>query len=101
MIAFDIRKLVEGRFAGHGRRLDIGYRAHDADWVELALPFSPDLVGDIDSGVLASGPIVALMDMATSLAVWSRVGVFVAHATLDLRVDYLRPAKPGATDPEV
>ena len=38
-----------------------------------------------------------MMDMATSLAVWLRADAFVAHATLDLRVDYLRPATPGKT----
>ena len=37
------------------------------------------------------------MDMAASFAVWIRRGRFVAHATLDLRVDYLRPARPGQT----
>ena len=47
--------------------------------------------------ILASGPIVSLMDMATSIAVWLRLGRFRPQATLDLRVDYLRPAAPGRT----
>ena len=37
------------------------------------------------------------MDMATSLAIWIRLGSFRHQATLDLRVDYLRPATPGRT----
>jgi len=37
------------------------------------------------------------MDMATSLAIWVRLGRFRHQATLDLRVDYLRPAVPGQT----
>ena len=37
------------------------------------------------------------MDMATSLAVWGKKGRWIPHATLDLRVDYLRPATPGRT----
>ena len=45
--------------------------------------------------MIASGPIIAMMDIATSLAVWNRIKTFVPHATLDLRIDYLRPARPG------
>jgi len=37
------------------------------------------------------------MDMASGLAIWIRLGAFRHQATLDLRVDYLRPAKPGET----
>lgn len=80
--------------AGHGGRLGQRYHAHGDDWVEVAQPWHADLVGDEESGVIASGPIIALMDIATSLAVWHRVRGFVAHATLDLRIDYLRPARP-------
>ena len=94
---FDVQRFTARGFGGHGGRLGIGYHAHGPDWVELALPWTPDLVGDAESGVLASGPIIALMDMATSFAVWQKKGAFVPHATLDLRVDYLRPARPGLT----
>jgi uncharacterized protein (TIGR00369 family) len=90
-----IENIGRMRFGGHGGRLGIAYRAHGDDWVEMTLPYRDDLVGDPGTGVLASGPIVALMDMATSLAIWTRRGHFVPHATLDLRVDYLRGATPG------
>lgn len=79
---------------GHNSLLQITHRASGPDWVELELPWSERLVGDVESGVLASGPIVAMMDMATSLAIWVKRGQFHPQATLDLRVDYLRPAKP-------
>ena len=92
---FDVERFTARGFGGHGGRLGIRYHAHEADWVELALPWQADLVGDADTDVLASGPIVALMDMATSFSVWLKRGSFVPHATLDLRVDYLRPARPG------
>jgi uncharacterized protein (TIGR00369 family) len=95
--AFDPKLLFGGRFGGHGGRLGIVYHDHGDDWAELALPYHADLVGDEASGIVASGPILALMDMATSVGVWRRLDAFKAHATLDLRIDYLRPARPGHT----
>lgn len=95
--SFDVQRFTLRGFGGHGGRLGIAYHDHGPDWVELALPWHADLVGDPDRDVLASGPIIALMDMATSFSVWQKKGAFVPHATLDLRIDYLRPATPGAT----
>jgi uncharacterized protein (TIGR00369 family) len=94
---FDLKRFVSGGFHGHGGRLGIQYVGHGSDWAEIALPYDPALIGDPASGVIASGPIFALMDMATSIGVWLKLGAFNAHATLDLRVDYLRPATPGRT----
>ena len=45
--------------------------------------------------MIASGPIISLMDMATSMALWVKLGRFRPQATLDLRIDYPRPAAPG------
>ena len=97
MIPFDLPRFVQGFSGGHAGRIGLAYRDHGDDWCELALPWRADLVGDADTGVLASGPIITMMDVATSLAIWQKRGVFVAHATLDLRVDHLRPATPGRT----
>ena len=80
---------------GHGGALGIAYKDHGEDWVELTLPYDERLVGMPESGIIASGPIISLMDMATSLAIWVKVKRFRHQATLDLRVDYLRPAVPG------
>ena len=83
------------RKVGHGGALGIAYRDHGEDWAELSLPYDDRLIGVAATGVIASGPIISLMDMATSLAIWIRLGRFRHQATLDLRVDYLRPAAPG------
>ena len=80
---------------GHNGLIGVGYHAHGDDWCELVLPYREALVGDAATGVLASGPIVTLMDMATSISIWLKSGVWRPQATLDLRVDYLRPAEPG------
>ncbi|MDM4769839.1 PaaI family thioesterase [Solimonas sp. SE-A11] len=60
----------------------------------IALPYHDDLVGDPDSGVLHGGAITALMDVCFGFSVYFRTRKFVPMATLDLRIDYLRPAQP-------
>jgi uncharacterized protein (TIGR00369 family) len=97
-------KMFEGRFdadvlsrwvltRAHPGWLGLRYCAHGADWCELELPWRADLVGDERRPVLASGPILSLMDMAAGMAIWVQGGQFRPVATLDLRMDYLRPAR--------
>lgn len=76
-------------YHGHGKQ------ANGTGWCELSLPYREDLVSDSATGVLASGPIFTLMDMATSMSIWLTTGKFQPQATLDLRIDYLRAAEPG------
>ncbi len=102
MSGFNIDAFMAHRFGGHAGTLGIVYHGRSAEgagegWVELALPYAEALIGNTETGVLASGPIIALMDMATSVAVWAKREKFASQATLDLRVDYLRPAVPGRT----
>jgi uncharacterized protein (TIGR00369 family) len=81
---------------GHAGWLELRYRTHGRDWAELELPWRADLVGQAEEEVLASGPIVSLLDMASGLSIWTRLETFTAAATLDLRIDYQRPARPRA-----
>lgn len=98
MMQFDPAQFVErATHHGHNALIGVTFRDKGADWIELALPYDERLIGDPATGILASGPIVALMDMATSLSIWVKRGTFQPQATLDLRVDYLRPATPGRT----
>ena len=88
-------KLMNKR--GHGGHIGLTYHAHGPNWFELALPWREELTGMAGSGILASGPIISLMDNCTSMSVWTKIGRFLPHATLDLRVDYMRAAVPGRT----
>lgn len=90
-----VSALMNGR--GHGGFVGLRYLAHGDDWIEVALPWRADLVGVPETGVLASGPIITLLDNATSMSVWVRSGAFRPQATLDLRLDYVRAATPGKT----
>ena len=82
---------------GHGGFIGLRYVTHGDDWIEVALPWRADLVGVPETGVLASGPIITLLDNATSMSVWVKSGLFRPQATLDLRLDYVRAATPGKT----
>ena len=80
---------------GHNKLIGVQYHAHGHGWAELRLPYNETLIGDAETRILASGPIFTMMDMATSMSIWLKRGRFQPQATLDLRVDYLRPAEPG------
>jgi len=93
---FDPARFFElARRVGHGRALGMEFGAAGDNWTELSLPWRAELVGVPDSGILASGAIVSLIDTASGTAVWATLGKFVPLVTLDLRIDYLRPAVEG------
>lgn len=87
--------LLGHRRSGHAVALGIEYVSHGGDWCELALPYDRRLISDLATGLLASGPIVSILDSAAGVAVWLKLGVFQPIVTLDMRVDYLRPARQG------
>lgn len=61
----------------------------------MLAPYRDDLVGDPETGVLHGGVITALLDHVCGIAAFSGLGANDAPATLDLRIDYMRPANPG------
>lgn len=81
---------------GHNATVGMRYVEHGADWAELAIDYDAALIGDPATGVLASGPIISLMDMTSGIAIWLASGRFQEIVTIDLRLDYLRPARVGA-----
>jgi len=63
----------------------------------LEVPWREDLVGDPDTQVIAGGVVTSLLDHTCGLAVASAAHTFpFSTATLDLRIDYMRPAAPRA-----
>lgn len=59
------------------------------------LPYDERLVGNPDTGTLHGGAITALLDACSGAAVFAALTELVPIATLDLRIDYLKPAEPG------
>jgi uncharacterized protein (TIGR00369 family) len=63
----------------------------------MKVPYRDELVGDPETGVVSGGVITTLLDQACGLAIKAAQADFSGTATLDLRIDYMRPAEPGRT----
>jgi uncharacterized protein (TIGR00369 family) len=60
------------------------------------MPFNPDFCVDRDQTLLHGGILTALLDSVFGLANFIAIQGVSTMATLDLRVDYLRPAHSRA-----
>jgi len=76
---------------------EIGMRLHHSTGGQslLSVDYDVRLIGDPASGVLHGGVVTALLDTACGSAVMSMPQKLKAVATLDLRIDYMRPATTG------
>lgn len=80
--------------AAHTHALGFKYEGVEGDRVRLRTPWRADLVGDPETEVFAGGLVTAMLDHVGGLAIWVALGRFAPIATLDLRVDYMRAARP-------
>ena len=62
---------------------------------KLRVPYGPDLVGDPDTGIVHGGVVTGMLDHTCGVSVSAALGKPMPIATLDLRIDYMKPAKPG------
>ncbi|MBY8975054.1 PaaI family thioesterase [Rhodobacteraceae bacterium NNCM2] len=76
---------------------EIGMLIHYADSGQaiLSVPWSEELVGDPETGVMHGGVVTVLLDTSCGTAVMSVKEKVRTTATLDLRIDYMRPASTG------
>jgi uncharacterized protein (TIGR00369 family) len=88
-----LRQLME-EFIPFNRVLGMKLVTVSRGFVRIEVPFREELIGDPLRPALHGGVISALADVAGGSAVWSELDDDRARvATIDLRVDYLRPGK--------
>ncbi len=90
---------------GTALSLALGFETLADQGCRMRAPFRDDLVGDPETGALAGGVIFALLDqtcgMAISFALRARAEAegrelrMGGMATLDFRLDHIRPPRPG------
>jgi len=61
----------------------------------FTMPYTPELIGDPETGVIHGGAISTLLDSVSGLAVIAHPEQNGGTATIDLRIDYMRPATVG------
>jgi len=72
----------------------LGIRVEQAEngFARLFLPYKPEFTGDSRRPALHGGILSTLIDTCGGIAVWSCCRLEDRIATIDMRVDYLRPA---------
>ncbi len=78
---------------GHISGLQLDRAEPGEAWASL--PYRPVFVGDTETGVLHGGVVTAMLDESCGMAVQLALDGTHAIATLDLRIDYQKPATPG------
>lgn len=91
-----LAKLNRGfaRVVPHNQALGLELVELDEARARFRLPWQEKLVGNPKTGVLHGGVITSMMDACCGAAVFMALDTPIPIATLDLRIDYLRPATP-------
>lgn len=78
----------------HVRDIGLQAVALDRDRVTLKLEMQDHFIGNIDTGVIHGGIVTVVLDTACGMVVMSSMKEILPFATLDLRLDYLKQARP-------
>lgn len=79
----------------HCQVLGMSVHAAKPEGLTLRLPYSTQIIGNPETGVIHGGAITTLMDTTCGISTVCVLPEFEICPTLDLRIDYMRPAAPG------
>ena len=81
----------------HGQAIGIELVGQEGNRLTVKVPYAPHLIGDPDTGVIHGGVITATLDNASGWAIRCHKDwvAGLTMATLDIRIDYMRPAEPN------
>jgi uncharacterized protein (TIGR00369 family) len=97
-LSFDEKlHILKNRRSLHGGLIGLRLDRGEPGQAWSSLPFHPVFVGDTATGVLHGGVVTSMLDESCGMAVQLATPGLGTLATLDLRIDYLRPATPGQT----
>ncbi len=85
------------RLAPHNAFLGMHLTRVDEGFLITELPYREDLVGNPESGALHGGVVTTMLDASCGLSVMVALGRLTRIATLDLRIDYLKPTRAKQT----
>ena len=93
LIGEDLQLLVV--HVPHARAIGLAVVDAQPGHIWLRVPYADFLVGNPETGVIHGGVITTLLDNGGGAAVMTALDELRAVATLDLRIDYMKPATPG------
>jgi len=93
MVAHDHQLLIA--HIPHARAIGLVVVDVRPDEAWLKVPYSTEIVGNPETGVVHGGVITTLLDNTAGTAVIVALDDPRSIATLDLRIDYMKPATPA------
>jgi len=81
-------------WAPFGGALGLHLFGFNGDQVCVGLPWEPHLIGNPAQDSVHGGVITAMIDQAFGASVFKKIRRREAIATIELRIDYMRPAQP-------
>ena len=79
----------------HCQHLGLTIEQADEQGLVIKLPYSEKIVGNPVTGLIHGGAITTLMDTCCGISTVCYLPSFEICPTLDMRIDYMRPAEPG------
>ena len=77
-----------------GRHLGVEIREVRDGYARLELPFRPEFIGNTELPALHGGILLSVADQCGGLVLYTKAGPTAKLSTVDLRMDFLKPAPP-------